>query len=201
MSFKPAGVLDQSKLHKVCCVPNILHILLTAQLATEKNLVPEGLLKLTKHIFNNPKVCLQSWQCNLSDASFPEKGAGKRQWLMKLSAMEGVSCLEYQHIFPVSLIVTVCAFIRFSVCFFSYRTRWLPCTMHWIMARLEVFVMCNSRHMRWTRLNSFTVSRWCILHMDGTTAGSYIYIQLEYGSIFSSCRLSGKWLSYLQHKN
>lgn len=181
----------------MCCAPNILHILLTAQLATEKNLVPEGLIKHKKGILASKRcVFSQSWECNLSDRSFPEEGAEKRQWVMGLALMEGDPCLQYQHIFSVSLIVTVCAFIRFSVCFLSYGTRWLPCIMHWIMARLEVFVMYNSKRAgpRWTH------SIWCTLHMDGTTAGIYIYMQSEDWSIFSSCRLSGKWLSYLQHK-
>lgn len=179
----------------MCCAPNILHILLTAQLATEKNLVPEGLIKHKKSIFSIQKVLTEL----RVQPVWPQLSRGrsrKRQWVMGLALMEGDPCLEYQHIFSVSLIVTVCAFIRFSVCFLSYGTRWLPCIMHWIMARLEVFVMYNSKRAgpRWTH------SIWCTLHMDGTTAGIYIYMQSEDWSIFSSCRLSGKWLSYLQHK-
>lgn len=167
-----------------------------------RKILSQKVCSCTQNAFLASQRCVysQSWEHNLSDSSFPEKVAGKRQWVMRLALTEGDCCLEYQHIFSVSLIVTVCALIIFSVCFFSYRTRWLPCIMHWIMARLEVFVMYNSKHMRWTRLNSFTVSIWCILHMDGATAGIYIYIQSEDWSIFSSCRLSGKWLSYLQHK-
>lgn len=42
----------------MCCAPNTLHILLTAQLATKKSLVPEGLLKHAKFIFSIPKVCV-----------------------------------------------------------------------------------------------------------------------------------------------
>jgi len=145
-------------------------------------------------------ACSQSWEHNLPDSSCPEKGAGKRQWVMRLAPTEGDSCLEYQHIFSVSLIAIVCAFIKFSVCFLSYGTRWLPCITHWIIARLEVFVMCSSKHMRWTRLNSVTVSIWRVLPMDGTTAGIYIYIRSGDWSILSSCRLSGKWLPYLQHR-
>lgn len=56
MHFKPDRILDQSKLHKMCCAPNILHSLLTAQLAGEKNLVPGGLLRHMKHIFSISKV-------------------------------------------------------------------------------------------------------------------------------------------------
>ena len=157
------------------CSPCSLHSWLLRKILSQK------VCSRPRNAFLASQRCVysQSWGCNLSDSSFPEKEAGKRQWVMRWALTEGDSCLEYQHISSVSLIVTVCAFIQFSVCFFSYGTRWLPCIMHWITARLEVFVMCNSKHMHWTRLNSFTVSIWCVLHEDGTTAGIYVHIQSE----------------------
>lgn len=108
------------------CAPYILHILLAAQLATKKSLVPEDLFKHTKCNFSLPKVCILTELIVQPDSSSLEKGAGKMQWVMRLVPKEGGSCLEYQHIFSVSFIVTLCAFIRFFSLLLQLRDQMAP---------------------------------------------------------------------------
>lgn len=173
----------------MCCAASILHILLTAQLAAEQILVSGGLLKHTKHIFSIPKVWVlpelrvqPGWQ-KVSRGRSRKRGNGWWDYPPQKETSARNINTSFQ-----SLIVTVCAFIRFSICSFSYGTRWLPHIMLWIMARLELFVVCHSKHRCRTRLNSLTASIWCTLHRAGTAAGTSTYTLWKIWASFSSCR-------------